>query len=140
MEWAGFGGLRSEQKETYVSRDYLNEASDVIFGNKISLTELLEVNPDQVVGNLLGVIAKARNPMQAMIRKAAAYGLGQVGEPRSLPQLRTFFENESADGVRDAMLGSMTAIRLAPAPAHSQSERCQIIEDVYKNRRPADWH
>src|SRR5450755_4209163 len=89
-----FGGLRSEQKETYVSRDYLKEASDVIFGNKISLTELLEVNPDQVVGNLLGVIAKARNPMQAMIRKAAAYGLGQVGEPRSLPQLRTFFENE----------------------------------------------
>lgn len=122
-----------------MSRDYLKEASDIIFGNKVSLSEALESNPDQVVGNLLGVLAKARNPMQAMIRKAAAYGLGQIGEPRSLSQLREFFEKESADGVRDAMLASMTAIKLAPTPQHSQSERCQIIDDVYQNRRPADW-
>jgi hypothetical protein len=60
-------------------RDYLKEASDVIFGNKVSLGEAVEVNPDQVVGNLLGAIARARNPMQTMIRKAAAYGLGQIG-------------------------------------------------------------
>lgn len=84
-----FGGLRSEQKETYVSRDYLKEASDVIFGNKISLTELLEVNPDQVVGNLLGVIAKARNPMQAMIRKAG----GLWARPGWGAQITTATEN-----------------------------------------------
>jgi HEAT repeat protein len=77
--------------------------------------------------------------MQAMIRKAAAYALGQIGEPKSMNQLRQFFENESADGVRDAMLASMTAIKLAPAPQNTQTERRQIIEDVYKNRRPADW-
>ncbi len=120
-------------------RDYLKEASDVIFGNKISLASELEARPDQVVGNLLGVIAKARNPMQSMIRKAAAYGLGQIGEPRSMKQLREFFEHESADGVRDAMLASMTAIKLAPAPQHTQSERCKIIDDVYNNRMAADW-
>jgi HEAT repeat protein len=120
-------------------RDYLKEASDVIFGNKISLASELEAMPDQVVGNLLGVIARARNPMQSMIRKAAAYGLGQIGEPRSIKQLREFFENESADGVRDAMLASMTAIKMAPAPQHTQSERCKIIDDVYHNRKPADW-
>jgi HEAT repeat protein len=120
-------------------RDYLKEASDVIFGNKVSLGEGAEVNPDQVVGNLLGAIAKARNPMQAMIRKAAAYGLGQIGEPKSMKQLRQFFENESADGVRDAMIAAMTAIKLAPTPQHTQLERCQIIEDVYNSRRPADW-
>ena len=120
-------------------RDYLKEASDVIFGNKVSLGDAAEANPDQVVGNLLGVIAKARNPMQAMIRKAAAYGLGQLGEPKSMNQFRQLFETESADGVRDAMLASMTAIKLAPRPEHTEQERCQIIEDVYKNRRPADW-
>jgi hypothetical protein len=120
-------------------RDYLQEASDVIFGNKISLGEVAEVNPDQVIGNLLGAIAKARNPMQAMIRKAAAYGLGQIGEPKSMKQLRQFFENEPADGVRDAMIASMTAIKLAPTPQHTPLERRRIIEDVYKNRRPADW-
>ena len=120
-------------------RDYLKEASDIIFGNKVSLGEAVEVNPDQVVGNLLGAIARARNPMQSMIRKAAAYGLGQIGEPKSMKQLREFFENESADGVRDAMLASMTVIKLAPAPQHTQSERCKIIDDVYHNRRPADW-
>ena len=120
-------------------RDYLKEASDVIFGNKVSLGPAVEVNPDQVIGNLLGAIARARNPMQSMIRKAAAYGLGQIGEPKSMKQLREFFENESADGVRDAMLASMTAIKLAPTPQHTQSERCKIIDDVYHNRRPADW-
>jgi hypothetical protein len=120
-------------------RDYLKEASDVIFGNKVSLVEAAEVNPDQVVGNLLGAIAKARNPMQAMIRKAAAYGLGQIGDPRSMKQLRQFFDSESADGVKDAMIASMTAIKLAPTPQHTQLERRQIIEDVYNNRRPPDW-
>lgn len=120
-------------------RDYLTEASDVIFGNKVNLGQGAKGNPAQVVGNLLGVIAKARNPMQAMIRKAAAYGLGQIGEPRSLTQLREFFENESADGVRDAMLASMTAIKLAPTPLHTESERCKIIDDAYHNRRPPDW-
>jgi hypothetical protein len=37
------------------------------------------------------------------------------------------------------MRASMTAIKLAPTPAYSQLERCKIIADVYKERRPADW-
>ena len=122
-----------------MSRDYLEEASSVIFANKISLTERAEADHHQVVGNLLGVIAKAQNPMQAMIRKAAAYGLGQIGEPKSAAQLRVFCEGETADGVRQAMIASLTAIKLAPRPEHSQSERLRIIGDVYKDRQPADW-
>ena len=122
-----------------MSRDYLKEAPDVILGNKVLLSQLAEQNPDQVVGNLLGALAKARNPMQSMIRKAAAYGLGQLGEPKSMNQLRQFFESEPADGVRDAMTASMTAIKLAPRPQHTELERCQIIEDVYRGRRAADW-
>src|ERR1039458_5017203 len=105
-----------------MSRDYLKEASNIIFKDKVSLADEVEANHDQVVGNLLGVIAKARNPMQAMIRKAAAYGPGQIGEPRSMNQLRTFYENESADGVRDAMRASMTAIKLAPRSEEHTSE------------------
>jgi hypothetical protein len=122
-----------------MARDYLQEASDIIFGNKISLGSVAEQNPDEVVGNLLRVLANAWKPLQAMLRKAAAYGLGQVGEPRSMRQLREFFEMEPADGVRDAMLASMTAIKVVPRPQHTASERLQIIEDVYNNRRPADW-
>lgn len=120
-------------------RDYLDVASGVLFDNKVSLTELVEADHHQVVGNLLRVIAQARNPMQAMTRKTAAYALGQIGEPRSMKQLREFYDEEPADGVREAMVASMTAIKLAPTPEHSQLERCQIIEDVYNNRRLADW-
>jgi HEAT repeat protein len=119
--------------------DYLEQASSVIFGNKVSLTDLVESDHHQVVGNLLHVLEKSRGELQAMRRKAAAYALGQIGEPRSMKQLREYFEREPADGVRDAMLASMTAIKLAPTPTHSQLERRKIIGDVYKRRRNADW-
>jgi|ERR1043165_754776 hypothetical protein len=120
-------------------RDYLEEASSVIYGNKVSLSELVEDDHHQVVGNLLYVLEKARGEMQAMLRKAAAYALGQIGEPKSMRQLREYYEREPADGVQDAMRASMTAIKLAPTPTYSQLERRKIIEDVYKGRRPADW-
>ena len=122
-----------------MARDYLQEASSVIFKDSVSLGSLLETDPDGVVGNLLGVIAKADGMMGPTLRKAAAYALGQVGEPRSVKQLRGFYDRESAPGVRDAMRASLTAIKLAPSPTHPQSERCEIIDDVYHDRRPADW-
>lgn len=122
-----------------MARDYLEEASSVIFGNTVPLSELVESDHHQVVGNLLSVLKKARGEMQAMIRKAAAYALGQIGEPKSMEQLRECYEHEPADGVQDAMLASMTAIKLAPTPTYSQLERRLIIDDVYHNRRPADW-
>lgn len=120
-------------------RDYIQEATSTIFGDKVPLAELVESEHDQVVGNLLNVLHQARGEMQAMTRKTAAYALGQIGEPKSMKQLREFFESEPADGVRDAMVASMTAIKLAPTPTYSQLERRQIIEDVYNGRRPADW-
>jgi len=120
-------------------RDYLAEAQDIIFGNKVPLAQLLETEPDKVVGNLLFAIERSPGGMKAMIRKAAAYALGQIGEPKSMKQLRGYYEDEPAPGVKEAMEASMTAIKLAPTPAHSQSERRQIIEDVYNGRRKADW-
>ena len=122
-----------------MSRDYLKEASSVIFKDEVSLAEIAKSDHHGVVRKLLRVIAEARNPMQAMLRKAAAYGLGQIGEPKAMKQLRAFYDDESADGVRDAMRASLTAIRLAPRPEHSESERCKIIGNVYDNRQPADW-
>ncbi len=122
-----------------MSRDYLEEASGVIFNHKVSLSRALETNPEEVARNLLRVIEEAREPMQAMIRKAAAYALGQIGEARALKRLRESYKNEPAPGVRQAMLASMTAIKLAPTPKHTQLDRCRIIEDVYHDRRPADW-
>jgi hypothetical protein len=126
-------------------RDYLEEASDVIFGNTVSLAELLESEPEMVMEGLLQAIEKAhaereRNPMHAMIRKAAVYALGQIGDPRLLEILREFYnDHREVAGVKEAMVASMTAIKLAPTPKHSQLERRQLIEDVYNNRRPADW-
>ena len=122
-----------------MARDYLQEASSVIFKDSVSLGSLLDTDPDGVVGNLLGVIAKADGMMGPTIRKAATYALGQVGEPRSVKQLREFYDDEFAPGVRDAMRAALTAIKLAPTPAYSQSERCEIIDDVYHDRRPAEW-
>ena len=120
-------------------RDYLAEAEDIIFGNKVPLAKLLETEPDKVVGNLLFAIKRSPGSMKSMIRKAAAYALGQIGEPKSMSQLREFYEDEPAEGVKEAMVASMTAIKLAPTPTHSQLERRQIIEDVYNGRRSADW-
>ena len=122
-----------------MARDYLQEASSVIFKVSVSLGTLLDTEPDTVVGNLLGVVATAQGMMGPTLRKAAAYALGQIGEPRSVRQLREFYDQEPADGVREAMRASLTAIKLAPTPTYSQLERCQIIEDVYHGRRPADW-
>lgn len=127
------------ERTNTVNRDYLKEASSVIFGNKISLGEKAKQNPEAVVGNLIFVIEDAQNPIQAMIRKAAAYGLGQLGDPRSMERLRQFYEHESAPGVRDAMLAAMTAIKCAPIPEHTEEERLDIIDAVYNNRMPADW-
>jgi hypothetical protein len=122
-----------------MARDYLQEASSVIFKDSVSLGSLLDTDPDGVVGNLLRVIATSQGMMGPTLRKAAAYALGQVGEPRSMKQLRDYYDKEPADGVQDAMRASMTAIKLAPTPTHSQLERRKIIEDVYHGRRPADW-
>ena len=119
--------------------DYLEQASSIIFKDSVSLSELLETDPDGVVGNLLRIVATAQGFMGPTHRKAAAYALGQIGEPRCVPQLKTFFGEEDAAGVQDAMRASLTAIKLAPAPSHSQLERMKIISDVYKGRRPADW-
>lgn len=122
-----------------MSRDYLEEASSVIFQNKVSLSAKAESNPVHVVINLLNVLENAREEMQAMIRKAATYALGQIGHVETLEPLRGYFEIEQAPGVKDAMLAAMTAIKLAPDDASfSQIDRCKIIDDVYHGRRPAD--
>ncbi|HEV7396042.1 MAG TPA: HEAT repeat domain-containing protein [Pyrinomonadaceae bacterium] len=123
-----------------MARDYLQEASSVIFKDSVSLGSLLDSDPDGVVGNLLRTVATAQGVMGPTLRKAAAYALGQIGEPRSVKQLREFYDQEPADGVRDAMRASLTAIKLAPTPTHSQLERCRIIDDVYHDRRLADWN
>ena len=112
-----------------MARDYLTEASSIIFGNKVSLPDLVATNPDEVIANLLGVLEKARNPMQSTIRKAAVYALGQIGDSRSLPQLTECYRKENAPGVIDAMQASMTAIKLMPEGSHhSETDRRQLVQ------------
>jgi hypothetical protein len=121
-----------------MARNYLQEASG-FFKDSVALTTLVETDPHGVVSKLLGAIAKADGMMGPTVRKAAAYALGQVGEPGSAKQLRDFCNRESVESVRIAMRASLTAIKLAPAATHSQSQRCEIIGDVYDGRRPANW-
>ena len=70
-----------------MARDYLREASNVIFKDSMSLGALLEADPDGVVGNLLRVVTTAQGMMGPSLRKAAVYALGQIGEPGSVKQL-----------------------------------------------------
>ena len=122
-------------------RDYIQEAASIIFNDSIPLAELVEVNRNQVIGNLLRALEFNKGLDSTMIRKAAAYVLGQIGEPATLKILREQYNrDEEAPGVKDALVASMTAIKLAPAQeGHSQLERRQIIEDVYERRRHPDW-
>ena len=134
------GEPHSKEKEASMPRDYIKEASSTIFGDKVPLAELVEADPGQAIGNLLRALNHEQGLSSTMIRKSAAYALGQVGEAATLDHLRERYENEQAAGVKEALLASMTAIKLAPAGAgHSQLDRRQIIEDVYEGRRQADW-
>jgi|GEM_PF-5800203 len=127
-------------KDAAMPRDYLRVATSTIFGDKVPLAELLETEPGQVIGNLLRALNHEEGLPSTMIRKDAAYALGQIGDEKTLDDLRERYEKEQAPGVKEALVASMTAINLAPAGAgHSQLERRQIIEDVYNGRRPADW-
>ncbi|HYP29562.1 MAG TPA: HEAT repeat domain-containing protein [Blastocatellia bacterium] len=128
------------EEERPMPRDYIREATSTIFGDKVPLAELLETEPGQVVGNLLRALNYEEGLPSTIIRKGAAYALGQIGYEGTLDDLRERYGREQAPGVKDALVASMTAIKLAPdGEGHSQLERRQIIEDVYNGRRPADW-
>lgn len=121
-------------------RNYLAEASDVIFGNSVSLEKLAESEPMAVAGNLFRVMDEAEGLRGPMLRKAAAYGLGQLGSLTTFDPLKERHSHETAPGVIDAIVAALTAIKLAPADnGHPQLERRQIVEDVYEGRRHADW-
>ncbi len=122
-------------------RNYLAEASSVIFRDKVQLGDLAKSDPMGVAGNLFRVIDNADGLTGPMFRKAAAYALGQLGAQSTLKALRERHGRETAPGVIDAMVAAMTAIKVAPRDdGHSESDRQQIIEDVYEGRRHADWN
>ncbi len=132
--------IQNTESETAMPRDYLREASSTIFQDKVSLAELFEVEPDQAIGNLLRALNYEEGLSSAMIRKGAAYALGQIGESMTLDILKERHKRETALGVKEALVASMTAIKLAPAGAgHSQLERRQIIQNVYEGQRHPDW-
>lgn len=136
----GEAETQNTEKDAAMPRDYIGEATSTIFGDKVPLAELLETEPDQVIENLLRALNYEEGLPSTMIRKGAAYALGQIGDEETLDDLRQRHEREQAPGVQEALVASMTAIKLAPAGAgHSQLERRQIIEDVYNGRRSADW-
>jgi hypothetical protein len=124
-------------------RNYLEEATDFV-GAPAPLSELLKTNREEVIHNLVNSLNLNPNvesqgiPMGPTIRKAAAYALGQIGEPSTVNILKMRLNIEQASGVRDAIIASISAINLAPdGPDYTQIDRQRIIEDVYKGRRSA---
>src|ERR1051325_10476334 len=97
-------------------RDYLVEASSVIFGDKISLSSLVETDPDGVLDNLFRVFFEAEGMMGPSMRKAAAYAIGQIGDARTLEPMREAYRQEPdmPPGVQDALRAAITAIKIAP--------------------------
>jgi hypothetical protein len=122
-------------------RDYLREASSIIFGDKVSLASLVEDDVEGVLNNLFRVLDTAQGMMGPSLRKAAVYALGQIGDLSTLTRLQdSYREQHNPPGVQEAMAAAMTAIKVAPSgTGYSQLDRRQIIEDVYDGRRPADW-
>jgi hypothetical protein len=70
--------LTRRRKVRLMARDYLQEASSVIFKDSVSLGTLLDTDPDGVVGNLLRVVATAQGMMGPTLRNAAAYALDKL--------------------------------------------------------------
>ena len=129
----------SKETEQQVSplRDYLEEATSFV-GAPVPLSQLLETNRVEVIQNLVNSLNwDAGNMMDPATRKAAAYALGQIGDPSIVSILTRRLSIERASGVKDAIVASISAINLAPeGPSYTQLDRRRIIEDVYKNRRP----
>jgi hypothetical protein len=117
-------------------RDYLKEATDFV-GAPAPLGGLLKTNRAEVIQNLLNAIHLNVNMMSTMVRKAAVYALGQIGDPSTVNALMSRLNIEQASGVKDAIVASISAINLAPDPEYSQLNRRKIIEDIYNGRRPA---
>lgn len=128
----------SKQVEQQVSppRDYLEEAIGFV-GAPAPLSQLLETNRIDVIQNLVNALNQDVNMMSPSIRKAAAYALGQIGDPSTVTILSNRLNVERASGVRDAIVASISAINLAPEGSnYTQLDRRRIIEDVYNKRRP----
>jgi hypothetical protein len=67
-----------------------------------------------------------------MLRKYAAYALGQLGYKASLETLERIRTSDPVPGVREAAGAAFVAISEAPADeGHGEPVRCQIIERVY---------
>lgn len=128
----------SNEAEHQVSppRNYLEEATGFV-GAPDSLSRLLEINRVQVIKNLVNALNQDINLGSPSVRKAAAYALGQIGDPSTVAILTNRLNIERAPGVRDALVASISAINLAPeGPSYSQLDRRKIIEDVCNRRRP----
>lgn len=122
-----------------MSRNYLEEASSIL-KTPAPLTDLYTANPVEVIMNLLNALNYDGGMMSPMIRKAAAYALGQIGEVNTIGHLKKRHDVEPARGVKEAIVAAVSAINIAPAAdGHSQMDRCQIIGEVYQGQRPANW-
>jgi tetratricopeptide (TPR) repeat protein len=105
-------GHVSSAQGTPMPRDYIEEATSTIFGDKVPLARLLETEPGQVIGNLLRALNYEEGLPSTMIRKGAAYALGQIGHEEILNDLRDRYNREQAPGVKEALVASITAINL----------------------------
>jgi hypothetical protein len=113
-------------------RDYIAEAESFLKPPK-GLREMYAEDPQFTVAMLV----KHARESGTMIRKAAVYALGQLGDETALPQLQAQLSAEDAAGVRDAIKAAIAGIELASVTkGASETDRQRIIANVYDGRDP----
>lgn len=117
-------------------RDYIAEANGLfkVGADGVSLRKLIENDKNGVINVLINIMTDNGSGAlsQNMSKKAAAYALGQIGDPIALNALRNQYSIERVKGTKEAIGASITAICQAPdGPEHDEFERRKIIQREY---------
>ncbi len=108
-------------------RDYLKEVEGMLDMPR-PLRELLTEDKVGVMEKLFGFL----NIENVMQRKSVAYALGQIGDPWAIEQLKLRLQQETVEGVKNAIRASLAALDKMPADkGFSDQDRGQYIYDVY---------
>ena len=113
-------------------RDFLDQASNYLHTPK-PLSEMLVDDRVYVTDKLLDILRTGG----IYERKYAAFALGQIGDESTLKALRGAQDQETKEGVHDAIAAAIAGIEAASIQmGASENDRRRVIQNAYEGLSP----